>query len=179
MDYKKIDDDLFLRALEKKDAPNLFELIENNRMYLREWLPWLDTNNELSQSENYIETAVNQWGIFYQQQLVGMIGLHKIDQVNKNTNIGYWLAQNANGMGIMTRATQAIVDYCFNELHLHRIGIRCAEFNFKSRAIPERLGFSQEGILIDNEWLYDHFVSHVVYAKIYSTGPQDNIHSVA
>jgi ribosomal-protein-serine acetyltransferase len=38
----------------------------------------------------------------------------------------------------------------------------------KSRAIPERLSFRIEGIMRQNEWLYDHFVDHVVYGMIRS-----------
>ena len=168
MDYRRIDESLFLKKLVLSDAQALFDQVEKNRSYLREWLPWLDYNKTPSDSEHYIVNTTNQWGIFYNQNLVGAIGLHKIDQANKNTSIGYWLDQDVNGKGIMTRATESLIDYCFHDLNLHRIEIRCAEFNMKSRAIPQRLGFTQEGLLRDVEWLYDHFVSHIVYSKIKS-----------
>ena len=41
--------------------------------------------------------------------------------------------------------------------------IRCYQENFKSRAIPERLGFTPEGVIWQAEWLYDHFEDDVVY----------------
>jgi ribosomal-protein-serine acetyltransferase len=43
------------------------------------------------------------------------------------------------------------------------VEIGCAPGNRKSCAIPERLGFTREGVLRQREWLYDHFVDHVVY----------------
>lgn len=66
----------------------------------------------------------------------------------------------------MTNACQAVIDYCFNELNLKRIEIRVATENHKSLAIPERLGFEKEGCLRSVEWLYDHFVDHVVFGLI-------------
>ena len=37
-----------------------------------------------------------------------------------------------------------------------------------SRAIPKRLGFTQEGVQKDAEWLYDHFVDLVMYSMLAS-----------
>jgi ribosomal-protein-serine acetyltransferase len=47
-----------------------------------------------------------------------------------------------------------------------RLEIRCATHNHTTRAIPERLGFRQEGIARRAEWLYDHFVDLVVYSML-------------
>ena len=66
----------------------------------------------------------------------------------------------------MTKACQAVVNYCFNELELNRIEIRTATENVKSAAIPHRLGFEQEGHLQQAEWLYDKFVDHFVFGLI-------------
>ena len=44
--------------------------------------------------------------------------------------------------------------------------IHCAVGNRRSRAIPERLGFTQEGIARDAEWLYDHYVDLVTYSLL-------------
>jgi ribosomal-protein-serine acetyltransferase len=66
----------------------------------------------------------------------------------------------------MTKSCRAVINYIFNELELNRVEIRAAVLNKKSRAIPERLGFTQEGIIRSAEWLYDHFVDHVVYGML-------------
>jgi ribosomal-protein-serine acetyltransferase len=58
------------------------------------------------------------------------------------------------------------VNYGLHDLGLNRVEIRAAEFNTRSRAIPERLGFTQEGIIRQAEWLYDYYVDHVVYGML-------------
>ena len=59
-----------------------------------------------------------------------------------------------------------MISYAFEELLLNRIEIKCANKNDKSKAIPIKLGFKKEGIIRDAEWLYDHFVDHIVYCII-------------
>lgn len=172
----KIDDDLELRLLEEPHAEELFALTDQNRAYLRKWLPWLDDNRSLSDTKEFIKNAIKQFannngfqaGIWFQGKLVGVIGYHEIDWANRRTSIGYWLGEFFQGGGLVTKACRALVDYAFNELKLNRVEILCAVDNKRSRAIPERLGFKEEGILRQFEWLYDHFVDHVVYGMVRS-----------
>jgi ribosomal-protein-serine acetyltransferase len=51
---------------------------------------------------------------------------------------------------------------------LNKVEIHCAVDNKRSRAIPERLGFTQEGIIRANQWLYDHYVDDVIYGMLAS-----------
>ena len=54
------------------------------------------------------------------------------------------------------------------ELQLNRIEIRAAIGNVKSQAIPEKLGFAKEGCVREAEWLYDHYVDHIIYGMLKS-----------
>jgi len=67
---------------------------------------------------------------------------------------------------LMTRACRAVVQHSFDDLQLNRLVITCAVENTKGHGIPRRLGFVQEGIARQAEWLHDHFVDHVVYAVL-------------
>jgi ribosomal-protein-serine acetyltransferase len=51
---------------------------------------------------------------------------------------------------------------------LYKLGFnKCALWKIKnSRGIPERLGFVNKGCIRQAEWLYDHYVDHVVYGKL-------------
>ncbi len=70
------------------------------------------------------------------------------------------------GRGIMTHCVSALIGYAFRELQVNRIELRAAEENSRSRAIAQRLGFTQEGVLRDSEWLNDHYVNQTVYSLL-------------
>lgn len=149
-------------------------MVDKNRNYLREWLSWVDETIHADQTKLSITTALKafsenngfQLGIFYKNEIAGRIGLHSIDWHNKKTSIGYWLGEDFQGNGIMTASCKTVIDYVFNELSLNRIEIRAASLNKKSRAIPERLTFCKEGTLRQAEWLYNHYVDHVIYGLL-------------
>ncbi|MCY9002436.1 GNAT family N-acetyltransferase [Peribacillus frigoritolerans] len=75
-----------------------------------------------------------------------MIGLHFIDWKNKTKRIGYFLSEEVQGNGIITKSVSSLVNYLFKELDLNRTEIQVAGNNLQSISIPQRLGFVQEGI---------------------------------
>lgn len=78
------------------------------------------------------------------------------------------MAQNYTGNGIITEAVKELLKIGFGEFNLNKIEIRCAEGNVKSRAIPERLGFTYEATLRQCEWLYSKYVNHAIYSILAS-----------
>lgn len=163
-----------LKLLELRHSDELFAATDTNRVYLREWLPWVDGTISVTQSRNFINASLNQFannngmnlGIFYNDSIIGCIGLHQIDWNNLKASIGYWLAKKYQGQGIMTQACNVMIKYIFEELQLNRIEIRAASTNTKSRAIPERLGFVLEGQIRQAEMLNGRLVDHVVYGLL-------------
>jgi ribosomal-protein-serine acetyltransferase len=167
-----VDADLELGLLEARYAPLLFALTDRNRAHLRAWLPWLDSTTTVEDTRGFIDGALQQFaagkgfqaGIWFRGELAGMIGYHAINWAGRKVELGYWLAADHSGKGIVTRAARALIDYAFAELDLNRVEIRCATDNTRSCAIPQRLGLRHEGVLRQAEWLYDHFVDHHVYS---------------
>jgi len=174
-----VDADTALQLLEEHHAVELFALVDHNRSYLREWLPWLDDNTSLDQTRVFIQGCLQQLatrngfacGVRYREALAGVVGLHFIDWPNRRTSLGYWLGASYQGRGLITKSCGVLLDHLFTELGLNRVEIACAVGNTKSRAIPERLGFVLEGVLRQQEWLYDHFVDHAVYALLAGSWP--------
>ena len=167
-----VDEDIVLRVFSEEDAPALFALTDQNRAYLRTWLPWLDSTRTVLDTQAFILDELTRYtsnrgfscGIWYRGQLAGSIGFHDINWKERTVEIGYWLGAAFQGRGIMTRACRDMVDYAFHTLHLVQVQIRCASENTRSRAIPQRLGFQETGFIQQGEWLYDHFVDLVVYS---------------
>jgi ribosomal-protein-serine acetyltransferase len=163
-----------LRPMTVRHAAALYDLIDRNRIRLREWLPWLEWSYgpadlaaflEAREHENAAGTGLTT-AIYFEDVLCGAIGLHAIAWRDRSTSIGYWLDGDHSGRGIMTRACRAIVTEGFRVFGLHRIEIRCATGNSRSSAIPRRLGFVEEGILRDAEWLHDHWVDLRVFSML-------------
>jgi ribosomal-protein-serine acetyltransferase len=165
---------LELRRRTEADAEAVFQSIDRNREYLKQWLPWLDDSKTVEDLRKYIQNDIAEFekkegcdfGIWYEGQWIGGIGFSSFGTKDRKTSIGYWLSEDFQGKGIMTDCVRALVNYGFEHLNLNRIVIRAAARNTKSRAIPERLGFKEEGILRQSEWLYDHFVDLVMYSLL-------------
>jgi len=163
-----------LRMLQPTDAIELFSVVERNRDYLRQWLPWLDRNSSVEDTLDFIESTLNQFAsgrglvcaVRWDGDIVGVTGFHPIDRLNRSVELGYWLAEQYTGLGIMTRSCRTLVDYAFDALALNRVVIRVAAENRRSQAVAERLGFRREGVLREAEWLYDRYVDLVVFAAL-------------
>lgn len=170
----KIDEDVSLKLVELRDADRVFIITDDSREHLREWLPWVDMTKSVDDTRDFIRSCLKDYAenksittfILYKGEIVGTSGYNKIDWSNKIAYIGYWLGKDYQGHGIMTKVARALTDYAFNELKLNRVDIRAAVDNKKSRSIPERLGFVNEGRIRQAEWLYDHYVDHIVYGML-------------
>ncbi|WML48386.1 GNAT family protein [Neobacillus sp. PS3-34] len=170
----KIDEEVTLKLMEMNDAERVFELTDQSRNHLREWLPWLDFTKKVEDTKGFIQGCLKNFEenkslntvILYNDKIVGVAGYNSINWSNKTAYIGYWLGDEFQGKGIMTKVAKALTDYAFSDLRLNKVEIRAAVGNKKSRSIPEKLGFTNEGCIRQAEWLYDHYVDHVVYGML-------------
>jgi ribosomal-protein-serine acetyltransferase len=170
----KVDDTISLELLDDKHAVPVFNLIDNNRHYLREWLPWVDNMCSIENFKNYILKCKKEseqgrdFGcvIIYNGTVAGRIGIHNIDKQNKIASIGYWLAKDFAGKGIITTSCKALINYAFDALDVNRIEIKCGTANFKSKAIPMRLNFTEEGIIRQGEFVNNKFIDLFIFSML-------------
>ncbi|WP_413242777.1 GNAT family N-acetyltransferase [Pradoshia sp. D12] len=172
----KVDDEVSLRLFNRDDAVEFFDLTINSKPYLKEWLGWLDYTKSVEDTLQNIQSRYKEliendgypqsFAIIYNGKIAGTIGFNEIYKANKIGVVGYWLGEEFQGNGIMTKAFKSLIDYGFNDLKLNRIEARVAVGNKKSRALPEKFGFKEEGHIRQAEWLYDHYVDHVIYGLL-------------
>lgn len=167
-----LDGELRLVPRHAGDAADMFALVEAHRPALREWLGWVDAMRNVHDMRRYAQYAEAQFesrigfdfAIRRGPEAVGAVGLHALDWSNRSAQIGYWLAPSARGRGTMTRACAGLVSYAIRDLHVHRLEIRCAVENLRSRAVPERLRFAYEGRLAGAHVLHGAFRDIALYA---------------
>jgi len=172
----KVDEDVSLRMLNIDDAEEFYNLTISSKAYLKEWLGWLDFIESVEDTAQNINARLKSFAenggiprsfaIIYKGKIAGTIGFNDINKSNKIGTIGYWLGENFQGKGIMSKAFKSLIDYGFKNLGLNKIEVSVAVENNKSRALPERFGFVEEGKIRQAEWLYDHYVDHVIYGLL-------------
>jgi [ribosomal protein S5]-alanine N-acetyltransferase len=87
----------------------------------------------------------------------GMVNYHDGHMRNKRVTIGYIIDPALHQKGIATEAVSAMLNFCFGELHLHRVQAFIHPHNIASRKLVEKLGFRSEGLLhgnlrVDGAW---------------------------
>ena len=170
----QVDEIISLEFLEEIHAESLLNLVNANRHYLREWLPWVDQMQTVANFAYYISDTKKRaaektdfgYAIIIDENIVGRIGLHHINHQHRIAEIGYWLADGLQGRGIISRSCKAIINHAFKELGLNRIEIKCGVGNDKSRGVAEKLQFKQEGILRQAELLNGKFIDLYLYALL-------------
>jgi ribosomal-protein-serine acetyltransferase len=165
---------VYLELLEERHASHVFALVNREREYLRRWLPWVDATQSVDDSAAFIKSSLEQFasgkgfaaGIWRDGKLSGVIGTHKLDLLNRSGEIGYWIAEPAQGKGIVTDACRAIVTHLFDDLDLNRVTIHCAVGNEKSAAIPQRLGFTEESLARGAHLLHGDFLDVRIFVML-------------
>lgn len=175
----RISESLSLKHIAIEDAGELFHLVEQNRAYLKQWLPWLDYNTSPADSEKFIKNSLAShltsglltMGIYFEDKFCGMISHHKLDTKTKILSIGYWISQAYQGKGIVTKSCQAMIQYGFDHLGAEIVEIAAATENMASRNVAEKLGATLLRIDKERENLYGTLVDHAIYyiRKIHSS----------
>lgn len=170
----QVDKETLLRIPEPSDADEFYAVIDRNREYLGEWLDFIPETTGVEVTRGVIErwqksaqeeSAFN-FVIEYRGKIVGSAGFSRLKEPRRRSELGYWLAEEMQGRGIMTGCCRAMLKHLFEERNLNRVEIRIAVSNKKSRAIPERLGFTQEGVLRQTGYHGDDYSDMAVYSML-------------
>ncbi|AVF95494.1 30S ribosomal protein S5 alanine N-acetyltransferase [Vibrio diabolicus] len=174
----KLDGDLLLRTAEIGDADMIAEYFQANREYLKPFEPkreeaFFSVNGWLQKLIKLNE--LHRMGLGYYCLLVRassgeMLGTISFSNLSRfpfySCNVGYSLAEKAQGHGYMRRGLTMACDYMFNVQKLHRIQAGYMPHNKRSESVLEHVGFSKEGyakdyLLINGEW-QDHVLTSLI-----------------
>ena len=146
---------LVLRRWQIDDAPDIFKAVDKDRNHLEKWLPWVQDTRSVDNSLNFIRGSVAafengtkyEYGIFLRPikdntkwLLIGAIGVFS-RSMEEVLELGYWLSKGMEGNGIVTFAVKTLMEEAKESLGVSRFFIMSHVDNWKSRRIPERLGF--------------------------------------
>lgn len=154
-----IDEHMKLIQLLPEQADRLFELTDKNREYLGEFLSWPPYVKTVDDSRKHIEETIQKrtegvsytYGVEVDGVIVGDTSIRNLNEVEKTPEIGYWMAPDYAGRGLMTKAVQALTDYGLRSLGLEKINIRAEPKNIGSNKVAEKAGYTQVGKDIEHD----------------------------
>ena len=144
-----------LRNWRAEDAASLQKYADNKK--ISEWLfdrfpsPYtLQNAVEFIQLKAY-QNPVTNFPIVINGAVAGVIGLDMREDVYRKTPLlGYWLAEDYWGHGIMTEAVRLVIAYGFEHLGLICIQANVFGGNTKSMRVLEKAGFVKQGIALQS-----------------------------
>ena len=146
----ELDDGVVVRRYAEADIPGLVDVVNANLEHLAPWMPWAQEPVTVEMQMQFFDDAEKQWdegtnfvhGVFDPSgRVVGGTGYH-VRNGPGVLEIGYWLAADAVGRGLMTRVADAMTKAAATVPGVTRVEIHCDAANVRSAAIPQRLGYA-------------------------------------
>lgn len=162
-----------IRKWQLSDARDLASALSNTKIQdnLRDGLPYPYTEKDaveyitamLSADEN--ETFA--FAITIDDKVIGSIGAFRQGNIHRRTaELGYYLAEDNWGKGIMTQAVKQICNYVFDKSDVIRIYAEPFAYNTASCRVLEKAGFQYEGTLKNNAVKNGRVVDMKMYALL-------------
>ncbi|MBS1768073.1 MAG: GNAT family N-acetyltransferase [Acidobacteria bacterium] len=169
-----VSDQIILQVPGQEAAAETAALVRRNLEHLQAWMPWAVDDYSTKHAAEWIaavgtvdgESSAIGFIVRENNVMIGTVGVHDIDRVNRHAKIGYWIDRDHEGKGIVTTSCRILLAYLFDTMELNRVQIHCNVDNSRSRAIPEKLGFTYEGILREVELLRGEFRDQAVYSLL-------------
>lgn len=181
----QVDGDIIVRTAEPTDGKLISDYFIANRAHLKPWEPKREEAffTESGWTQRLVKlNELHRMGLGYylliinkeSKQMLGTISFSNLSRFPFHAcNVGYSLAETAQGKGVMTRALKLAIDYMFTIQNMHRVMASYMPKNRASEAVLERVGFKKEGfaqdyLLIDGQW-EDHNLTSLINPNWKST----------
>ena len=159
-----------IRPWRLDDAESLAKHANNRKVWLalRDAFPHpytADDATKFLQNATTVQPTTN-FCIEVDGAAVGGIGIHLGRDVHRHTaELGYWLAEELWGRGIVTEAVGAFTDFCFQNFQLRRVYAEPFANNSASARVLEKAGFIFEGRLKNNVVKDGELLDSLLYAR--------------
>ena len=146
-----------IRKWELSDAKDLAAALSNKKVQdnLRDGLPYPYTEQDgkdfISAMLSADENETFAFAITVDNTVIGSIGIFRQENIHRQTaELGYYIAEEYWGKGIMTEAVKQICKYVFAKSDIIRIYAEPFAYNIASCRVLEKAGFQYEGTLRSN-----------------------------
>ena len=100
-------------------------------------------------------------------KVIGSIGAFRQGNIHRKTaELGYYIAEEYWGKGIMTEAVKQLCDYVFSNTDIIRIYAEPFAYNIGSCRVLEKAGFQYEGTLRSNALKNGNVFDMKMYSKL-------------
>lgn len=141
---------VFVRAIEKEDLSFLAECRNNEDTW--KYLGTIDFSNEVKQLAWWQSSSLDKTKSYFilcsddYCTKVGFIRLDEIDYVNRSIRVGGDIHPNYRGQGYGTKMYELLLEYCFNQLNMHRIWLLVLDTNDIAIKLYAKMRFQMEGV---------------------------------
>lgn len=105
------------------------------------------------------------FGIFVDGAFAGEVNVNSIHRgAHQSAYVGYWIDERLAGRGYMPESVVAVLQFCFEQLLLHRVQISIIPRNTPSRRVVEKLGLRDEGVAVRYLEINGVWEDHIRYA---------------
>jgi ribosomal-protein-serine acetyltransferase len=146
-----------IRRFETEDAKSLYTAAHESVPELCRWMVWCTPGYSSDDASAFIQRSFALWeqgtrysfAIYSQQdgELLGSVGLSRVDRIHRFANLGYWVRTSRTGRGAGFAAARLAASFAFADLGLNRVEIIIPVNNLPSIGVARKLGAHCEGIL--------------------------------
>jgi RimJ/RimL family protein N-acetyltransferase len=165
---------LILRRLAASDWKDLVEFLSDEELFQyvdggpvgeKEVLQWLEADQhvKLTTPNTTFCLAIE---LQPQGEVIGNVYLCSNDEFRSQTDVSIYVSRKCQRQGFAAEALNAILDFCFDGLALHRVSAWCDSRNIAACRLAEKLAMRREGELLNGRYMNEEWVNVVLYALL-------------
>lgn len=159
-----------------KIASKIYEIINSQRDHFSPWFIWEKNTKCVEDTLKYLFEIQEEfekkkklsYGIYFEDQLIGLITIFNISETNKSGVIGYWLSSKFINKGFMSEAVKIVEKNFFEKQKFNRLSITCDIENIASKKVILKCGYIQEGCLRKDSYSEYHkgYRDTLIFSKL-------------